>query len=128
MVAGGNRFMNSEGSVKVERVRVICPGCGQKVEAVASDGRVRGYCAVARRYVEFVAETQPICIGKNPAAETSPVKDGVVCDYLAGVKTVVIQDRYKIPPGRMYRILHSANVKLRTDDREMSGLTMTEEG
>ena len=38
-------------------------------------------------------------MGKNPAAETSPVKDGVVCDYLAGVKTVVIQDRYKIPRG-----------------------------
>ena len=103
----------SEGVVKLERVQVICPACGQPVEAVARDGQVKGYCAVARRYVDFVAETQPICRGKNPAAETSPVKDGVVCDYLAGVKTVVIQDRYKIPPGRMYRILHSADVKLR---------------
>ncbi|GAH87318.1 unnamed protein product, partial [marine sediment metagenome] len=103
--------MNSEGVVKLERVRVRCPGCGEEVEAVAADGRVKGYCAVARRYVDFVAETQPICIGKNPAAETSPVKDGVVCDYLAGVKTVVIQDRYGISPGALYRVLHNANVK-----------------
>jgi len=119
--------MNSEGVVRLERVEVICPACGQQVEAVASDSRVKGYCAVARRYVDFVAETQPICIGKNPAAETSPVKDAVVCDYLAGAKTVVIQDRYGISPGALYRVLHKANVKLRTDNREMPGLT-TEEG
>ena len=119
-----NRLRNSEGLVELERVRVRCPGCGRQVEAVARDGRIVGYCAVARRYVDFVAETQPICIGKNPTAETAeisasvrqdPDPDEVVRDYLAGVKTVVIQDRYKIPPGRMYRILHSANVKVRTD-------------
>ncbi|MBA7677621.1 hypothetical protein ES703_85881 [subsurface metagenome] len=128
--------MNSEGVVKLERVSVICPACGRQVEAVASDGRVRGWCSNSRRRVDFVAETQRI--GKNPTAETSPISasvkkggqdppDEVVRDYLAGDKTIVIQDRYKITPGRMYRILHSANVKLRTDE-EMPGLTMTEEG
>ncbi len=46
------------GVVKLERVLVICPGCGQQVEAVARDGKVKGYCAVARQFVEFLAETQ----------------------------------------------------------------------
>jgi len=31
------------GVLKLERVRVICPACEQQVEAVASDGRVKGY-------------------------------------------------------------------------------------
>jgi len=48
----------SEGLVKLERVQVICPACGQQVEAVATDGRVKGYCAVARQYVNFLIETQ----------------------------------------------------------------------
>ena len=43
----------SEGLVKLERVQVICPACGQQVEAVATDGRVKGYCAVAKQYVDF---------------------------------------------------------------------------
>ena len=34
--------------VKLERVWIICPACGQQVEAVASDGWVKGYCAVAK--------------------------------------------------------------------------------
>jgi len=46
------------GVVKLERVWVICPACGQQFEAVASDGRVKGYCAVARQSVDFLAETQ----------------------------------------------------------------------
>jgi len=54
------------GVVKLERVLVICPGCGQQVEAVASDGKVKGYCAVARQFVDFLAETQGIPIGKDP--------------------------------------------------------------
>ena len=48
----------SEGVIKLERVRVICPACGQQVEAVAGDGQVRGYCAVARQYVDFQIEIQ----------------------------------------------------------------------
>jgi len=46
------------GVLKLERVRVICPACGQQVEAVATDGRVKGYCAVARQYINFLIETQ----------------------------------------------------------------------
>ncbi|MBA7517273.1 hypothetical protein ES705_09326 [subsurface metagenome] len=44
------------GVLKLERIQAICPACGQQVEAVAGDGRVRGYCAVARQYVDFLAE------------------------------------------------------------------------
>jgi|GEM_PF-5209318 len=44
--------------LKLERVRVVCPACGQEVEAVASDGRVRGYCTIAKRFVDFAIETQ----------------------------------------------------------------------
>jgi len=44
------------GVMKRERVQVICSGCGQQVEAVASDGRVKGYCAVARQVVDFLPE------------------------------------------------------------------------
>ena len=43
------------GLVKVEKVNIICPACGQQVEAVSSDGRVKGYCAVAKKYVNFLA-------------------------------------------------------------------------
>jgi len=114
----------SEGVVELERGWVICPGCGQQVEAVASDGRVRGYCAVARRYVDFQIETQRIQghIGKNPTAKIfasgqDPDPDEVVRDYLAGDKTIVIQLKHGISPGKMYRILRSANVKLRMTGR-----------
>ncbi len=48
----------SEGVLKLERVQVICPACGQQVEAIATDGRVRGYCAVAKQYVDFPFETR----------------------------------------------------------------------
>jgi len=50
--------MNKVGVVKLERAQVICPACGQQVEAVASDGRVKGYCAIARQYVGFQIERQ----------------------------------------------------------------------
>lgn len=46
------------GVLKPVRVRAICPACGQQIEAVAWDGRVKGYCAVARQYVDFLVETQ----------------------------------------------------------------------
>ena len=58
------------GVLKLERVRVICPACGQQVEAVASDGRVKGYCAVAKQHVDFLAETQRVPTGKHHTAET----------------------------------------------------------
>jgi len=46
------------GVLKLERTQVICPACGQQVEAVAKDGQVKGYCAVAKQYVDFLIETQ----------------------------------------------------------------------
>jgi len=46
------------GVVKLKRVQVICPACGQHVEAVARDGWVKGYCAVARQSVDFLIEAQ----------------------------------------------------------------------
>ncbi|MBA7669168.1 hypothetical protein ES703_77296 [subsurface metagenome] len=52
------RKMINEGVVKLEPVQVICPACGEQVEVVARDGHVKGYCAVARRYVDFLIETQ----------------------------------------------------------------------
>jgi len=63
------------GVVKLERVSVTCLACGQQVEAVASDGRVKGYCAVAKQHVDFAIETQlapqsVVRIRKHPTAET----------------------------------------------------------
>lgn len=43
---------------KLELLKVICPACGQQVEAVARDGRVKGYCAIANQYVDFLIETK----------------------------------------------------------------------
>ena len=39
--------------VNVKRVWVVCPACGGRVEAIARDGRIKGYCAVAREHVDF---------------------------------------------------------------------------
>ena len=44
--------------VKLELLKVICPACGQQVEAVVRDGRVKGYCAIAKRPVDFLIEKQ----------------------------------------------------------------------
>jgi len=46
------------GVLKLERVQVICPACGQQVQAVATDGRVKGYCAVVKQDVDFLIGTQ----------------------------------------------------------------------
>jgi len=48
----------SEGLVQLKRVQVMCPACGQQVEAIARDGRVKGYCAVAKQSVDFLIEKQ----------------------------------------------------------------------
>ena len=44
--------------MKLEPKKVTCPACGQQVEAVTGDGRVKGYCAVAKQYVDFLIETK----------------------------------------------------------------------
>jgi len=62
--------------VKVERFQLICPACGQQVEAIARDGRVRGYCAVAKRSVDFLIETQRTVETKGEIPEGStPMRD-----------------------------------------------------
>ncbi len=52
------RRVRGEGVVKLERVQIVCPACRQQVQAIATDGRVKGYCAVARQSVDFLIETQ----------------------------------------------------------------------
>ena len=42
----------------MELLKVICPACGQQVEAIARDGRVKGYCTVAKQYVDFLVEAK----------------------------------------------------------------------
>lgn len=63
--------------VKLERLRVICPACGQQVEAVASDGRVKGYCAIAKQSVDFPIEKQRTTETKAEIyAGLSPMREG----------------------------------------------------
>ena len=67
----------SQGVVKLERARVICPACGQHVESVAGDGRVKGYCAVAKKYVDFEIEKQrPTETRTEMPARPEPIKAG----------------------------------------------------
>ena len=63
--------------VKLERVRVICPACRQQVEAVASDCRVRGYCAIAKQSVDFLIEKQRTTETKAEiSAGLTPMREG----------------------------------------------------
>ena len=39
-------------------IKVTCPACGQQVEAVVRDDRVKGYCAVAKKYVDFPVKSK----------------------------------------------------------------------
>ena len=53
MLYKGYRRLENQGLHKI-----ICPACGQQVEAMVRDGRVKGYCAVARQYVDFLIGTK----------------------------------------------------------------------
>ncbi|MBA7592350.1 hypothetical protein ES708_34530 [subsurface metagenome] len=57
----------SEGVVKLERVSVICPACGQQVQAVATDGRINGFArsllAKGRGKEDRVGEAPPLFEG-----------------------------------------------------------------
>ena len=65
------------GVVKLERVQVICPACGQQIEAVASDGWVKGYCAIAKQYVDFLIEKQHTTETKAEiSAGLTPMREG----------------------------------------------------
>jgi hypothetical protein len=59
------------GVIKQERVSATCPACGQQVEAVAMNGRVKGYCAVARHYVDFLVRTTTISQRKHLTGEAN---------------------------------------------------------
>ena len=39
-------------------IKVTCPACGQQVKAMVRDDRVKGYCSVAKRYVDFLVKTK----------------------------------------------------------------------
>ena len=39
-------------------IKVTCPACGQQVEAVVRDDRVKGYCAVVKKYVDFLVKSK----------------------------------------------------------------------
>lgn len=69
-MVGRMEIRGKTGMVKSERVQVICPACGQQIEAIGWDGRVKGYCAVAKQYVDFQIEMQPVPIGKHLPDET----------------------------------------------------------
>jgi len=63
--------------VKPERVQVICPACGQQVEAVASNGRVKGYCAIAKQYVDFLIKKQHTTKTKTEmSVGLTPIREG----------------------------------------------------
>ena len=59
----------------MEKVTVICPACGQQVDAVANDGRVKGCCSVAKKYVDFLVETQRVAKNKAKISNTPTKKD-----------------------------------------------------
>ena len=67
------RKLTGGGLLKLERVRGICPAYGQQVEAIARDGRVKGYCAVAKQFVDFVIETQLAPQSVVPIDNVTPV-------------------------------------------------------
>jgi len=63
--------------VKLERVQVTCPACGQQVEAIASDGRVKGYCAIAKQSVDFLIEKRRTAETKAKiSAGLTPMREG----------------------------------------------------
>ena len=114
----------SEGVLKLERVQVICPACGQQVEAVARDGQVKGYCAVARRSVDFAIETQRVPIAKNRTAEhraklsASQKKRWQDSEYRAkqiAAQSATLKKRWQDPE---YRAKVSAAIKKRWQDPE----------
>ena len=61
----------------MERFQVMCPACGQQVEAVARDGRVQGYCANAKQSVDFLIEKRRTAETKAEiSAGLTPMREG----------------------------------------------------
>jgi len=62
---------------KLEVLKIICPACGQQVEAVAWDGRIKGYCAIAKQSVDFLIEKQRTAETKaEMSAGLAPIREG----------------------------------------------------
>ena len=65
------------GFIKIELVKVICPACGEQVQAKAWDGRVKGYCATAKKVVDFPIENQgPVVAKAEMATELATIQSG----------------------------------------------------
>ena len=63
--------------VKLDLHKIICPACGQQVEAVSRDGRVKGYCAIAKKYVNFPIKKQSTAKPKTEmSAKPAPIRAG----------------------------------------------------
>ena len=63
--------------VKLDLLKVTCPACGQQVEAVVRDGRVKGYCAISKKYVDFQVEKQRPTEAKiEMFARPAPIRAG----------------------------------------------------
>ena len=63
--------------MKLDLLKIICPACGQQVEAVVLDGRIKGYCAIAKKYVGFQVKKQPPTATKNEiSARPAPIRAG----------------------------------------------------
>ena len=93
------------GVLELERCPVTCPACGQQVEAVAADGRVKGYCAVAEQYVDFLI-TQGIA---TPMSSQTSTADTRVKPSASAKK------RWQDPE---YQAKQSAAIKKREQDPE----------
>jgi hypothetical protein len=65
------------GLAKLELFKVICPACGQQVEAVVRDGRIKGYCTVAKKHVDFqVKKQRPTETKTEMSARPEPIRAG----------------------------------------------------
>jgi endogenous inhibitor of DNA gyrase (YacG/DUF329 family) len=62
--------------VETERFQIICPACGQQVEAIARDGRVKGFCAVTKQFVNLLIETRRTAESKAKIhGKQTPIRD-----------------------------------------------------
>ena len=102
--------------VKLGRVQVICPACGQQVEAVATDGRVKGYCTVAEQYVDFLIETQRVRMGRHPTAEH---KAKLSAAHMGKHHTVEAKDKISAANMGKHRRHHTVEAKAKISAANM---------
>ncbi len=61
----------------MERVQFICPACGQQVEAIAINGRIKGYCAIAKQSIDSPIKKQRTVKTKAEiSTEPTPMREG----------------------------------------------------